>query len=823
VDIPVDVIPSELRSQPQWVVWQYETRDGERTKVPYQARLGETRRARASSTDPATWTSFDTALTFYQVESWPEGIGFVLTADDPFVGVDLDHCVGDQIDPWARTIVRTLSSYTEVTPSGEGLRVFVRGTLPPGGRKKSNFEVYDRKRFLTVTGNRVSRASIVEERTAELARIHAEIFGVSANGVAKLPQDLPRQPLEVADAELLNRARAAVNGAAFWSLWNGEASTYGSASEADLALCSHLAWWTGGSPARTDYLFRQSGLMRPKWDERHGDRTYGQRTIDKALSTMTGFYEPGFTSSTPRLRLFVRPGEAPPAEDEPLPMTDVGNGQRLVARYGHALRYCHPWSKWLAWDGARWRLDDTGAVWRMAKHTARAIFQEAADVKSVELAKKLGAHAIRTQADGKLAAMIHQAESEPTIPVLPDDLDADPWLCCVANGVIDLRTGELGEHDRDLLITKYAPVMYDPQARCPVWDQFLYRILDGNTELIAFVQRAVGYSLTGVTRERVLFFLHGTGSNGKSTLIETARSLLGEYAQRTPTDTLLAKRENAIPNDVARLRGARFVSAVETEEGKRLAEALVKDLTGGDTIAARFMRGEWFDFKPSFKIWLGTNHKPVIRGTDNAIWNRIRLIPFTVTIPENEQDPQLANKLQAELPGILAWAVRGCLAWQRDGLGMPTEVRAATESYRADMDVLAAFLQDSCIVDPQATVAARALYEAYKRWCEDTGEHAITQRRVGQSLSERSFERLHGEHGWSWRGLRLRMPGEPPRGGTLVSADPLTSENQSQADPSDPDSDIAHRKNDVLQLISESGSGRVRGQPDQKTGAELPW
>ena len=375
---------------------------------------------------------------------------------------------------------------------------------------------------------------------------------------------------------------------------------------------------------------------------------------------MTGFYEPGFSSSTPRLRLLARPGEAPPAEDEPLPMTDVGNGQRLVARYGHALRYCHPWSKWLAWDGARWRLDDTGAVWRMAKHTARAIFQEAADVKSVELAKKLGAHAIRTQADGKLAAMIHQAESEPTIPVRVGDMDVDPWLVNALNLTVSLRVQDQShEHDREDLMTKMGGTLYDPHAICPGWDAFLLQIMAGNERLISFLQRAVGYSLTGITSERVIFFLHGMGANGKSTFLGTIAAMMGDYAQRTPTETLLAKKENAIPNDIARLRGARFVYASETEDGKRLAESAIKDLTGGDTVSARFMRGEWFDFKPTFKLWVATNHKPVVRGTDSAIWDRIRLIPFTVTIPEDERDKHLPARLLAELPGILAWiAVR---------------------------------------------------------------------------------------------------------------------------------------------------------------------
>lgn len=810
-----DVVPLELREVPRWVCWRYETKaDGKETKVPYKVASG---RIRASSTDPETWTTFAAAVAFCNAQSWIDGIGVIVTDDDDLVGVDLDGCLnGDDLATWARSIVKKLNSYTEVSPSGHGLRVFVRGKLPPGRRQK-DFEgdhvgigLYETGRFLTVTGNNVTRVSTVVERTTELAEIHRELFGdpkPTTNGVVHY-----RKPLEIADAELLARARAAGNGDRFWTLWSGDLGDHSSASEADSALVTHLLWWTGGNPGRTDALFRQSGLMRPKWDTRRGSSTYGQITIENALSVMTDFYEPFVSTSRP-IRLHVRPGEDAPAEGEPLPMTDYGNAQRLVERYGHSLRYCHPWNKWLAWDGARWRMDDTGAVWRCAKRTVRAIFQEAADASNQDLSKALGKHAVRSQAEARLSAMINLAESEPSIPVLPDHLDADPWLLCLQNGVLDLQTGELGPHDRELLLTKVAPVSYDPDAECPQWVAFLNQILAGNRSLIAFVQRAIGYSLTGSTRERVLFLPYGTGSNGKSTLIETIRTLLGDYAQRTPTETLIAKRENSIPNDVARLRGARFVSAVETEEGKRLAEALVKDLTGGDTIAARFMRGEWFDFKPSFKLWLGTNHKPVIRGTDNAIWNRIRLLPFTVTIPEHEQDKELPNKLRAELPGILTWAVRGCLDWQRYGLGLPDEVRSATDSYRAEQDVIAGFLQDSCIIDRQASVTAKALYEAYKRWCDDTGEYTSSQRRVGTSLTERGFVRVHVEAGWRWNGLRLAGIGEHSK----LAADPLLTDPQVQNDPTDPDSYINTKKNTSRSAIPESGSDQAEGS------AGLPW
>lgn len=426
---------------------------------------------------------------------------------------------------------------------------------------------------------------------------------------------------------------------------------------------------------------------------------------------------------------------------------DTGNSERLIERHGADLLFLHPWSKWLTWDGRRWKVDDTGEVMRRAKATADAMLEA-----GLATDRKFAAFALKSGGDRGIRAMVALAQSGR--PVLPEQLDTDPWVLNTLSGTLDLRSGELRPHRPEDLLTKLAPVEYDADAGCPRWLAFLDRIMGGNAELIGFLQRAIGYSLTGSTREQVLFVLHGGGSNGKSTFVETLRAGLGDYAMQSPAETLLDRREG-VPNDIARLRGARLVSAIETSEGRKLAEAMVKQMTGGDTIPARFMRAEWFEFTPEFKLWLATNHLPTVRGTDEAIWRRIRLVPFTVTIPERERDGELAAKLRDELPGILAWAVKGCLAWQEDGLGYPDDVRKATADYRADMDVLGGWIADCCRVDENAGATSAALYESYTTWCDLNRERALSKKALGLRLRERGFavDRTGKARGWAGIGL----------------------------------------------------------------------
>jgi putative DNA primase/helicase len=451
-------------------------------------------------------------------------------------------------------------------------------------------------------------------------------------------------------------------------------------------------------------------------------------------------------------------------------LTDLGNAERLVARHGDDLRYCHPWGKWLAWDGRRWAVDATGEVERRAVETVASIYTEAANADDKDERKAIARHAERSEARRAIDAMIALARSRPGVPIMPDDLDADPWALNTASGTVDLRTGDLQAHDRSDLITKITLVEYELDIQAPIFEQFLERILPQEA-VRSFLQRAVGYAATGVAREEMLPILHGPGANGKSTLTGVLLEVLGDYAIQAAPDLLMLKK-GAHPTELADLFGARFVVCMENEEGRRLAESLVKHITGGDRIKARRMREDFWEFDPTHTVFLGTNHRPEVRGTDHAIWRRLKLIPFNVTIPEAEQDKTLPETLRSELRGILAWVVRGCIEYQCYGLGEPDQVRDATRGYRSDMDALAAFFEDRCVIHPRAEVPATQLYKAYQEWCAESGESDESQRRFGGRLQERgfvSFRYTAGPHrdrkGWRGIGLRDDHHGDAPEGG----------------------------------------------------------
>lgn len=453
----------------------------------------------------------------------------------------------------------------------------------------------------------------------------------------------------------------------------------------------------------------------------------------------------------------------------PTQQTDLGNARRLVRRFGTVMRHVPEWHRWLTWDGRRWVLDITGVVQRAAKAVTEEIIMEgrslAVDASSKEElreASTLIKFGLRSQSAARLRAMVEIATTEPSMPVLVDQLDADPWLLVVGNGTLDLRTGNMRPSDRDDLLTKAADVPWDPDASCPRFDAFLERVLpDGDVR--AFVQRAIGYSLTGLSVEHVLLICHGNGANGKSTLMEAMLGLLGEHAAPAPPRLLVVEKHSQHPTAIADLHGRRLVVSQEVDEGHRLDEALVKQLTGGDRLTARRMREDFWSFAPTHTLWLACNHRPVIRGTDEGVWRRVKLIPFEVTIPEDERDPHLGEKLNAELPGILRWAVEGCLAWQRDGLDPPKAITLATSEYRLDSDLIGQWLEERCIIDAACQARSTDLYADYLEWCAANGiTKALSQKALAGKLRDKGFDRTENRWGQAlWLGLELGNVASP--------------------------------------------------------------
>jgi len=409
-----------------------------------------------------------------------------------------------------------------------------------------------------------------------------------------------------------------------------------------------------------------------------------------------------------------------PVSASDYPVNDTERAQRFAKKFAGELKYVQAWKKWLLWDGVRWVPDEDGAVFRKAQEMPNLFLQEASKINDPDRRKRAVAAANRSGDKSRIEALVGLAEFQVGIAASPTLFDSHPLLLGVSNGVVDLQTGRFRAARKEDYIIKQAGTAYDALATCPTWEKFLRRVLSEDLELLSFIQRAVGYSLTGSIIEQVLFFLYGVGKNGKSTFAETLKHLFGDYGMKATTTLFTLDRHGGEPlPEIARLLGKRLVTGSETEEGARLAESRVKDITGGDTLTGRVLYGTAFSFRPTHKLWIYGNHCPEVRGNDDGIWRRILQVPFKVQIPDTEKDPKLLEKLLQELPGILNWAIKGCLEWQKTGLRPPSVVLEATAEYREEEDEIGEFITEICVCNGQ--VERSKLYERFRGWCEGRG------------------------------------------------------------------------------------------------------
>lgn len=444
-------------------------------------------------------------------------------------------------------------------------------------------------------------------------------------------------------------------------------------------------------------------------------------------------------------------------ENIPKPLTDAGNGERFAAQHRHTLRFDTAAGVWRMWNGVQWKADETGFAMQAAKRTARHIHNEA--VNATHGVAQISKWAIASESAKNAASMLKWAQSEPHMSIVPSRWDADPWSLNTQFHTINLKTGEASVHNPVDLITKLAPIKYIPTADCPMFLGFLDHIFAGDAALIEYLQRFFGSCLTGDVRDQIMLVFYGVGANGKSTLLDTLSFILGDYCASAPPELLLAKQGDSHPTEVADLNGLRLVFASETEKGKHLRLQLIKRLTGDSTLKARFMRGDFFEFKRTFKLIMVTNNKPQVDEDSEAVWRRLKLVPFGVVIPKEERDPELSQKLRAEAPGILRWMIEGCTKWQQTGLTEPQSVIQATAGYRHESDVLGDFIGECCIIAPNAWTASETLMRVYKRFCEERGEKPIGGKDWQEALRKHGAEPSRRHAGRGWAKIGVTYPG----------------------------------------------------------------
>ena len=747
-------IPEELKQKGLFCVWRREKRKGNMTKVPYQ-RNGYG----ASTTERRHFCGFEEAV---RLSKKYDGIG--IGVFDGYSAVDIDHCVKNgKLSEMALDIINTMNSYTEYSPSGEGVRIIFKAS--PFDYDKEKYYINNSKirlevyvsgctnKFVTLTGN-VIRNVPVAERTAEIRRV-LESYMLRPQRVNQQPEELCSQIGSLlSDNEVLEKAMVSKNSAKFGALWNGDFLGK-SHSEADLALCSMLAFWCGGDTAQMDRLFRQSAQYRQKWER----DDYREETLRKAVNGCTEFYSPtgcpgsqcGFGEiglTKRRANAASERGSDGIAQIEQslreldaasrCPQTDIGAGRLFADCFKGSLRYVRERKSWFFYENGVWS-EDVGSLIAMEKlkELADALMHYALTIQDERVRKEFIRFCTRWQARHNREVFLKDAQS--VHPISASVFDVDPYVFNCKNGTLRLDTMTFSPHDPDDFLTKISDVTYDPEARCERFERFIGEITEDGQKA-RFLQKALGYGLSGDTQFECMFIMYGaTTRNGKGTLCESVLKVLGKYGCTSRPETLSVKinpNSTAPSEDIARLAGIRFVNISEPGKGLVLNAAQVKTMTGNDTINARFLRENSFDYKPQFKLYVNTNYLPTVTDMTLFSGGRVMIIPFDRHFDEGEQDRTLKREFAKpeNRSAILNWLIEGYCLLQKEGLEQPEAVQKATEGYRDESDKIKCFADDCLAQDDTQEVRTSSVYQRYKDWCYDSGQHCENMRNFNQAL-----------------------------------------------------------------------------------------